>query len=1000
MLAARGAAQHVTVLDDDGTVIGARGAEHLPAGCPFAVPAAAIGSRWHAACAGRPPLAWAPALSALEGAVDAVLAGPVPEVAVDLAAPAADGRPVRLSARVARLGPAPGAAVTVVVERDDDATSPVDEHALTAVFDAMEEGVFVWGPDGRVRAANRSAERILGVTRETLLDMHQTDARITAYDTDGTVLPVDERAGAVAMRTGRPSARRIMGVHYPGGRMRWISVNSMPMFRPGEDRPYGVVSMFGDITDHRRTEARYRTLVERSVDVTATIDASGKFGFVSGGVERMLGWAPGALVGRPVFQFVHADDHARVRATFAGTMADGEEPRRFTCRFRAADGTWRVVEAEGTPIAEPGGTTGLQVSSRDVTDRVRAEREVRRLSARLAALVDGVPVGIVLEDEDRQVAMVNRAVCDIFGTPAGPDALLGRDATAGLRAASRALAEPAGFLARIDEIVAAGRPAFGEEILFADGRVCLRDYVPIRDADGQLGHVWVFRDVTAERQARSELRAVRDEAVAATRAKSDFVATMSHEVRTPLNAIVGAVELLADTELSGEQEELAGMVREAGAGLRAIVEDILDFSRIEAGKLPVRSREFSVRDLLGGVRDVLGPAVAGRPLLLHAVVDDAVPERLVGDADRLRQILLNLAGNAVKFTAEGTVVVRAEAGARHGDEVDLVLAVTDTGPGIAAAEHDRLFQPFMQLDGSTTRSHGGTGLGLAISRRLAGLLGGEIDLESTPGTGSTFRVTVPLRAAAPAGAPSAEEEPAPMSGRALLADDNDLNRRVIGRQLERLGLTVTAVPGGREAIEAATRERFDVILMDCRMPHVDGYSATRAIRATDVGPALTPVLAITADARPEDRERCRAAGMDGIVTKPVTLDALRERLAATGTTSPIDGSALDRLREELADDELLASVVARYVGELDGRRDAILAAHAAGDPAALTDAAHVLAAPSETVGLTRLGALCRELERAPSREGAVAAVEREIARAAAAAPQLLARAGARAAGPS
>jgi CheY-like chemotaxis protein len=167
-----------------------------------------------------------------------------------------------------------------------------------------------------------------------------------------------------------------------------------------------------------------------------------------------------------------------------------------------------------------------------------------------------------------------------------------------------------------------------------------------------------------------------------------------------------------------------------------------------------------------------------------------------------------------------------------------------------------------------------------------------------------------------------------------------------------------------------------------------------------VGPALTPVLAITADARPEDRERCRAAGMDGIVTKPVTLDALRERLAAARPTSPIDGSVLDRLREELADDELLASVVARYVGELDGRRDAILAAHAAGDPAALTDAAHVLAAPSETVGLTRLGALCRELERAPSREGAVAAVEREIARAAAAAPQLLARAGARAAGPS
>jgi PAS domain S-box-containing protein len=987
------AAPHLTVLDGAGHLIGFHGADHLPAGCPLALDAAAIGRPWHAACAGAESPAWARAVADLQAAVEAVRDGREPEVAIDVASAPADAPPVRLSARVSALGPAPAASVAIAVERAGEDAPTVGDPALAAVFDAMEEGVLVWGPDGRVCAANRSAERILSVSRATLLDMAQADPRITAYDTDGSVLPIEARAGAIARRTGRPSSRRVMGVHLPGGRMRWISVNSQPMYRPGEDEPYGVVSMFGDITEQRRTEERYRALVDRSVDVTTIVDASGHIRFVSAAVERMVGWAPADLVGRPAVDFIHPDDQPGVHDAFASAVRGGE-PGRFECRFRAADGDWRVLEVQASPIAEPDGAAGLQLSARDVTDRLRAEREVRTLSARLAGLVEGVPIGIVLEDEDRQIAMVNRAVSEIFETPLAPDAVLGRDAVVGLRAASRALARPDGFLRRIDEVVVAGLPVFGEEVPFADGRVILRDYVPIRDADGQLGHVWLFRDVSAERRAAEELRAVRDEAVAATRAKSDFVATMSHEIRTPLSAIVGAVELLADTDLTAEQDELAGMVREAGSGLRAIIEDILDFSRIEAGKLPVRAREFSVHDLLGGVRDVLRPAVAGRPLVLEAIVDEAVPERLVGDADRLRQILINLAGNAVKFTRDGAIDIRARLGERRGDAVELVLEVTDTGPGIATTERERLFQPFTQLDGSATRSHGGTGLGLAITQRLVDLLGGDITLDSAPGAGSTFRVRVPLRAD-PAPAPPVAAAPASaLVGRALVADDNDLNRRVIGRQLERLGLTVTAVPGGREAIEAAARERYDVILMDCRMPHVDGYSATRAIRAAEPPRTRTPILAITANALPEDCERCHAAGMDGIVTKPVTVEALRERLADAMPASPVDGAVLDRLRDELSDDALLASVARRYAGELAGRRAAILGAHAVGDPAALADAAHVLASPSETLGLVRLGALCRAIERDPARADAVAEVEREIARAAAAVPELLARAGA------
>ncbi len=320
------------------------------------------------------------------------------------------------------------------------------------------------------------------------------------------------------------------------------------------------------------------------------------------------------------------------------------------------------------------------------------------------------------------------------------------------------------------------------------------------------------------------------------------------------------------------------------------------------------------------------------------------------------------------------------------DGVDLSLEVRDTGPGIAGGERERLFQPFVQLDASTTRRHGGTGLGLAITLRLVEALGGRIDVESEPGQGARFRVTVPLgHAPAAAPEPAAEAGGSTLRGHVLLADDNDINRRVIGRQLERLGMTVTAVADGRAAIDAAASGSFDAILMDCRMPGLDGEDATRAIRSLEGRGRRTPVIVITANALSEDRERIFAAGMDGIVTKPLTREDLRAALVGATTPPPaLDLEALERLREELDDDALLASVLETYVEELDGRLDAIRLAHRASDGAGLADAAHVLAAPSAMVGLRALAESCRALARAaalPGRDVALDALEAEAARA-------------------
>ncbi|MFW5692944.1 MAG: PAS domain S-box protein, partial [Thermoguttaceae bacterium] len=773
-----------------------------------------------------------------------------------------------------------------------------------AALDASADSLFIIErPAMRFVDVNDAACESLGYTRDELLAMSPQDikpnvTREALAEEFDRILGDELRTGVLETIHQRKDGTQFHVEVY----LRGLDQDGTPL----------LVASVRDITERKRAEAalreserKYRELVENANDIIYSLTPEGVFRYVSPNWTRLVGHDLDEVQGKAFEPFVHPDDAHLCREFLGRVLETGEPQSGVEYRVRHKDGSWRwhTSNAAASRDAE-GRIAAYNGIARDITERKAATDSLKEQTRLLNTVLDGIPDVVALQKPDQTIVRYNRAGYELLGRP--PEQCDGRKCYELLGQTGPCAVCPAKAAVKSKQIEAIEKH-LPDRNLWIESRA-----IPVLDADGNVALiVEQLHDITDRKRMEQSLQQANEEleqyvtalesanealeefiamAESANRAKSEFLANMSHEIRTPMTAILGFAEmLLGEPGLERAPPERVDAIRTIqrnGQYLLNLINDILDLSKIEAGKLEVERAACCPAHVLAEVKDLMQVRADAKNLPLLLEYEGPIPESIESDPLRLRQILINLVGNAVKFTETGSVRMVARLVRRPGEPDLFQVDVVDTGIGLTPAQQARLFQPFSQADSSTTRKYGGTGLGLAISKRLAEMLGGGIVIDSEPGKGSTFRVTVaagdlhdvemaePAEEAATPRSPPPSEPPSdsvPPGARILLAEDGPDNQRLLSFLLKKAGAEVTVVENGQLALDAALTaddagEPFDLILMDMQMPVLDGYAATRQLR--DLA-HKGPIVALTAHAMADDRGKCLECGCNDYLSKPV-----------------------------------------------------------------------------------------------------------------------------------
>ena len=757
---------------------------------------------------------------------------------------------------------------------------------LRTIIDAAPCYIFAKNARGEYRLANRALADLFGVEPEqveglTDIDHGATPEQAAAYRADD--LRVIQTGEQVVI-----PEQRVLRVD---GTLGWFHTVKVPVRLPGSDEPL-VLGVCIDITDQKvahearlHAEGRYRVLLENSDFAVFELSPEGVLTFASSGWERLLGYAPAEVEGHHLSEFVHPDDleaPGGLLAGLAGARFQGAE-----YRVLHKNGSVRWHRMFGSPLLQnDGAVLSLLCGTTDITEQKLAEQEAEKRLDLLTKTNEAARIGtweVDLLQGTIEWSPITREIHEV-GPDYVPDLetaigfyLEGEDRETIRRVFFAAVSDGEPFDVELRIVTAGGRERWVRAVgypVFERGQ-CRRVYGTFQDIDDRKRAEEALR--SANEQLQQAILAANEmavEAEAASRAKSEFLANMSHEIRTPLNGVIGMLGLLQDTDLQPEQRRYAEVARSSAESLLTVINDILDYSKIEAGRLELEQTPFDLQEMLDDFATVMGVRAFQQGLEFACGLDAGVPNRVVGDPGRLRQILTNLVGNALKFTQSGEIAVRGSLVDEDGDCVRVRFEVRDTGIGIPEDKLDVLFEKFTQVDASTTRRYGGTGLGLAISRQLAELMGGSIGVVSRLGEGSTFWFEVRLRKDA---APAAED--APFEGqRVLVMDDHAANREIVSAALRSWGLRPAEATDGAQALgmlqqAASEDDPFQAAILDHMMPGLDGIELAECLRADPMTRGVRLLLLSSLGAGSEDDR------FDARLTKPVRRSELRQALA-------------------------------------------------------------------------------------------------------------------------
>jgi two-component system sensor histidine kinase/response regulator len=735
----------------------------------------------------------------------------------------------------------------------------MDQHAIVSITDTA--GVIIYVNDKFCAISGYTREELVGKTHRLINSHTHTDAYFAQM--------------WQTITTGQVWHGEICN-HAKDGGQYWVDATIVP-FLDAAGEPYQYIAIRTEISDSKRmaetiakSEREYRNVVNSLHEVVFRTDLNGAWTFLNPAWDTITGFGAADSLGKHVLQFIDARDRERAAAGLSQLLSGQVDSMRHEARYVTRDGDVRWVDV--CARAERDGQdrlTGITGSLTDITERRLAARELRHNLNFVDALIETIPIPLYLKDVQGRYLRANRAYCAFFQRAQAD--ILGKTVADILpqQEAQQVLQRD------LELLQERGNQTYEERLSVGARQVdVLFSKAALLKSDGSLhGLVGTIVDISSQKAAERALLLAKEVAESASRSKSEFLANMSHEIRTPMNGILGMTDLVLDSELDVHQRKYLEIVKASADALLCIINDILDFSKIDAGMLTLESIPFKLRHLMQETMRALAMRAQSSGLELVLDIDPALPHTLLGDPGRLRQILTNLAGNAIKFTPRGEVTVSARLRASGDGMAQLQLCVRDTGIGIAADMQEAVFDAFQQEDGSTTRRFGGTGLGLSITRRLVGMMGGSISLSSELGKGSSFSVDLAL--------PIGENQPclpppgASLAARAiLLVDDNSSSLTILRKIFEHSGASVIACESGEAALEhCRSALPADCIIMDFAMPGMNGFDTASALAALPHW-SQVPIVMLSSSGSLGDAARCRELGIDGYLLKPASPEEL------------------------------------------------------------------------------------------------------------------------------